>query len=474
MLRRILEFFSLASNDLVSHVRRITRRWRSSFKQPTNDWSRSDYEFWNRAYYARAAGLELSGLLIKPIVSKLATWTLGQSPKWKLESETAQDALIKWWTDAHPQILQAWKAALRQGDSFLVINSDLTVTLLPPGAVDPIVAENDFANIIGWRVTLVLQHPETVERMTVVDEYFIDHRVHKVEINGVLRSQEVFSNLLGRLPIIHIANQPLTGEIFGHAEVEGLLPLLHRYGEVLDSAIEGNVLQGRPTPVLTFETVADLEKFDDENATIETQTLPNGSTERVKIYDVDLSQLLVASGATFEYKSPGSFTADTAKLLEVMFYLILEHSELMEFVFGTAIASSMASAETQMPIFVEFINGRRNEMVKWLVQIAEIAMGYLALITPGVLLEAPILQWEALDQQDGTLTLETVKWAYLEGLIDRRTALIMLPIDIEDPDSVLDLAEKERAEKATEFPETSTDEQDFDRDLERQIDQLEI
>lgn len=444
---RIREFFSTASNELITRVRSYTRRWRSSFRQPTNDWGRPDYLFWRRAYYGRAAGLEVSGLLIKPIVSKLAAWTLGRAPRWKLDSETSQQALADWWTDEHPQILKAWRGALKQGDQPLVVNSDLTITLLPPDCVDPIVADDDYANVIGWRVTQVLSHPETTQRMTVIDEYYPERRIHRIEIDGRITQEIVYPNLIGRIPLVMISNQPDSGETFGHAEAEGLLPMLHRYGEVFDAAIEGNILQGRPTPVLTFETVQDLEKFDDENAEIETQQLPNGTSQRVKTYAVDLSQLLVASGATFDYKSPGNFTADTAQLLELMFYLYGQHSEIPEFILGMAVASSKASTESQMPAFIEFIKMRRGDMVAWLVQLAEIALGYLALITPGVTMQTPALQWEPLDQEDGTLTLETLKWALLEGLIDELTAIKLMPVEVDDPEAVLALAKVERAER---------------------------
>lgn len=471
---RITEFFSLFSDVVTSTVRVYTRRWRSSFRQPTNDWGRSDYEFWKRVYHGRARGLELSGLLIKPIVSKLAGWTLGRAPRWKLDSETSQQALADWWAEWHPVILRGWRGALTLADAPLVVNSDLTVTLLPPDSVDPIVADDDYSNIIGWRVTQVLSHPVTTQRMTVTDEYYLDRRIHRVDINGVMTQEIVYPNLLGRIPLVMISNQPDVGEVFGHAEAEPLLGLMHKYGEIMDAAIEGNVLQGRPTPVLLFETPDDLEKFDEENATFETQTLPSGASQRVKTYNVDLSQLLIASGATFSYESPGSFTGDTAKLLEVLFYLILEHSELPEFVFGNAIASSKASAETQMPVFIEFIKLRRGEMAAWLTDIAEIALGYLALTTPGVTVQRPTLQWEALDQEDGRLTLDSVIWGYTEGLLDDMTALQLLPVEVEDAEAVLARAKEERAERMAQFAESQQQEQQFDRDLQDEIESLEI
>lgn len=455
---RVTEFFvSNFTQPIYSRVRSITRRWRSSFRQPTPRYARSDYDYFSRLYRGQVAGLELSALLVKPICSKLSSWTLGRAPRWKLDSETSQQALSDWWNDNHPNILRAWRGALKEADAFLVINSDLSITLLPPDSVDPIVADDDFGNVIGWRVTQVLAHPEMTRRQTVEDEYYADRRIHRMTIDGITRSEQTFPNLLGRIQLVHIANQPDAGEVFGHAEAEALLPLLHKYGEVFEAAIEGNVLQGRPTPVLTFATVADLEKFDEENATFETQQLPNGTSQRVKTYEIDLSQLLVASGATFAYESPGNFTDDVAKLLEILFYLVLEHSELPEFVFGNAISSSKASAETQLPIFLRFIEARRGEMARWLTEIAEIALGYLALITPGVMVETPVLQWEPLDQQDGALTLQTIQWALMEGLIDELTALQLMPVEIEDAAAVLDKAKEERAER--EAQQLDADEQ---------------
>jgi hypothetical protein len=470
----IREFFSTSSDEIITRVRSITRRWRSSYRQPTNNWNRSDYDYYRRLYRGQVSGLQLSSLLVKPIVSKLSAWTLGRAPRWKLDNEASQESLSQWWNDAHPDVLRAWRGALKQGDAWAVVNSDMTITLLPPDSVDPIVADDDFGMILGWRVSQVLEHPETTRRMTVIDEYYLERRIHRVEIDGMVREETTYPNLLGRLPIVHIANQPDDGEVFGHPEAEALLGLMHKYGEIMDAAIEGNVLQGRPTPVLTFETVDDLEKFDEDNASYETQTLPSGASQRVKIYDVQLDQLLVASGATFEYKAPGSFTGDTAQLLEILFYLILEHSELPEFVFGNAISSSKASTETQLPVFLRFVEARRGEMVFWLTEIAEIALSYLALTTPGVTADTPTLQWEPLDQQDGTLTLETIRWAFAEGLLDEMTALQLMPVEIEDPESVLEKARQEREERMAQFPENDSGERAFDSDLAAEIENLEI
>jgi hypothetical protein len=472
MIRRILgrirEFLTTSSNVVSRVVRNtFTPRLRSSWWLPSNDWSRSDYDYWRKAFYCRVRGLEISGLFIKPLVSKIAGWTLGRAPNFKLESESSREALDNWWETHHAQVLKAFRQALKQGDSFLVVNSDLSVTLVRPDAVDPIVADDDYTNIIGWRVWQVLQHPERFDRQSIIDEYYADRRVHRVERNGVPIQETVYPNLIGRLPIIHIANQTDEGETFGHAEAEALIEVLHRYGEIFEAAIEGNKLQGRPTPVLQFENVADLDRFWALYGRSVHQTLPDGRTESYETLSVDLSQLLTVSGAEFDYKAPGNFTEDTERLLGLMFYLILEHTEIPEFIFGNAIASSKASAETQMPVFEKFIEERRGQVGEWLLELAQIVLGYLSLIEPGVTTEEPSLQWHKLTQ-DGRLTLDTVTWGLTEGLLDRRTALMLAPVEVEDIQAVLDRADKERQERMQE-------EQDqMDQQLRAEINALEI
>lgn len=467
--QRITEFLSTAQNVASYTVRTVRSSWRSIWTRPTNDWGRSDYTFWRKAYFARARGLELSGLFIKPLCSKVAAWSIGRPPRFLCDSDRSQKALDLWWADHHAQILRAYRSALKQGDSFIVVNSDLTLTLLAPDCVDPIVDEADYSRILGWRVRQTLTHPQQPTlKMVMIDEYFPDRRIHRVEVQGQQTIEETFVNLLGRLPILHIANAPDDGETFGHAEAEALLETLHRYGAVFDAAIEGNILQGRPTPVLSFDNLQDLNAFWTRYGRAQTQTDPStGRTETYQTLSVDLSQLLTVSAAKFTYEAPGNFAQDSERLLGLMFYLILEHTELPEFIFGNAIASSKASAETQMPVFEKFIEGRRGEIGGWIVELAEIALSYLSLIEPGVRAERPALQWQKLTQ-DGKLTLEAITWAFAEGLIDERTALLLAPIELEDIDAVLAQARKEREQRQQQEAEQ------MDQQLADEIEALEI
>src|SRR5215471_810789 len=443
---RILEIFYDVSRDLGRSLSAITRRSSRTWRTPTYSWGRSDYGFWDRAYCCKVVGLEVSGLFIRPIVHKIPAWVLGSLPEIKLTGKRAQKRLDEWFASHHEDLLRVYEGSLKHGDAFFVINSDLSITLVPPDTVDPIVDENDYGNRIGWRIRQVFTHPDDSSlKQIVTDEYYPDRRVHTVENSSGKTSKKVYPNLIGIIPVVHVANHPGEGEEFGHPEAEALVDLLHRYGQILEASVEGNILQGRPTPVISFNTVQDLNAFWRRYGSKQITNLPDGTTKMTESITLDMTDVLTVSGATFDYKSPGSFSADAVAILGLLFYLIIEHLEVPEFVFGNAIEGSKASAETQMPVFEVFITARQKACTPWMVLTSKIVQAYQGIINVADMKEDPMLQWKKMTQ-NGRLVLDSVNWAFTENLIDEKTALQLLPVDIEDPEGVLKQAKKD-AEK---------------------------
>jgi hypothetical protein len=443
ILGRITEYIIDVSRNIERRLSIYTRRSLVRKNTPTYSWSRPNYAYWDRVYYCREPGLELSGLFVKPIVNKIAAWVLGRQPNFECKTKPSQEELTKWWDKHHDEILEGYREAIKQGDSFLVINSDLSVTIVPPDIVDPIVAEDDYSKRIGWRISQVFPHPTNrTDKMMVTDEYYADRRIRKVEFSSGRSFTETFVNLIGLIPVVHIANTKKGGEEFGHPEAEALVDLFLRYGQTLEAAVEGNILQGRPTPVLAFKTIQDLNAFWRRYGKQENITKPDGTVSQVETLTIDMSDLLTVSGAEFKYESPGTFAEDTERLLGLMFYLTLEHLEVPEFVLGNAIEGSKASAETQMPIFEIFIRMRQRDCAGWIRYIAKVVSAYNAILKPGARREEPTLVWPKLNQ-NGRLVKESVEWAYDKNLIDDRTSLMLLPLDIEKPDDVLKQAKKD-------------------------------
>jgi hypothetical protein len=434
------------------HVMRVvsSRLRRSSFS-PTKDIGRTDYAFWDKARRGKAAGLEISGLFIKPLASKIAAWTLGRKPNWKTDDAPSQEALSNWWAEHHAGVLRAWREALALGDHFVVINADLSLTALSPDVVDPIVSEDDYSQIVGWRITEVYEHPDRpADRMVIVDEYTATERVRTITKNGAAQSVEHFPNMIGLVPVIHIPNIGGSDEVFGRPEGEALIPALQKYGDVLNSGIDGVIRQGHSTPTIHFDDPSALDKFWALYGHQSTQTLEDGTTETTNYVEFDADQLVTISNGTFDWKSPMSFSVDTQNVLALLFWLILQHTEVPEFIWGNAIASSQASAEAQLPPFVTYIETRQGEIAKWLTDIGEVVLGYLSLVEPGVRVQKPTPQFKSLIGDDKRLTLDTLSWAFAERLLDRRTALMLAPVEVEDIDSVLEKAKQEQEEAIPE------------------------
>lgn len=450
VLSRIYEIFTDVSRAIDRSLSVFTRRTRSNMRAPTYSWGRPDYAFWDRAYFGKVQGLELSGLFIRPIVNKIVAWTIGRQPNFMCKNKTTQIELEKWWDIHHFEIMRVLAAALKKGDSFFVVNSDLSISIISPQCVDPIVDPTDYGRRIGWRIRQVFPHPDnSAQKMTITDEYYDTHRIHRVEFTDGRNSSERFENLIGINPVIHIANLPSDGEEFGHPEAEALVEVFHRYGQVLEAAIEGNILQGRPTPVLSFKSLADLNSFWRRYGKRQTVQRSDGTTQETETLSLDLSDLLTISAADFDYKSPAPFTEDTERLLGLCFYLILQHVELPEFSFGNAIEGSKASAETQMPVLEIFIRMRQRGYLGWIRRTAEVVVALLSIIKPGVSREEFTTQFAKISQ-NGRLTLDAIAWAYGEGLLDERTALLLLPADIENPDEILKQAKRDAKKRQKE------------------------
>jgi len=440
-------------------VNKLATQWinREFALTPTRDWGQADYTFWNRARWGRAQGLELAGLFLKPLASKIAAWALGMTPDFKFDNPKAQEKVGEWFANHHADVLRGYEESLSLADIYLVVNADLSITVVPPNVVEPMVDEaNDYSKLIGWRITETHPHPTRLhDMMTITDEYTETERTRKISKNGATMSVKSYPNLIGRIPVIHIANNRGVDETFGHAEGEALLTALQQYGIIFSAAIAGNKKQGRPTPVIEkMGTVQQIDAFWERFGHKETRELEDGTTETYWELDLDTDNVITLGGdAVFRWAQPGSFAADATAFLGLIFYLMLQHTEVPEFIWGNAIASSKASAESQMEPFVKFIEKKRGAC-QWLKDLAMVVAAYLSIWERGVSVKdesALSVQWPNLTQDDQRLTLDAIKLGLERGLLDDETALSLMPLDIENPAEVLqkvkDQMEAQRAEE---------------------------
>lgn len=424
--------------DLIGQVQRLTFRMSGISARYSRDWTVGDYAFWDKARRGKAKGLELSGLFLKPLGSKAAAWVIGRRPMVVSDkSVSLANATNNWLRENHADIARAMEESLDLGDSYLVLNGDRTLTIVPPHVVVPIVSDDDYSDVIGWRITEKFKHPtETGKTQVIIDEYTPGLRVRIIEVDGIERSRQTFRNNLTVVPVIHLPNLQSADEMFGRPEGEALVPALQAYGEIFDAAINGNIRQGRPTPVISkMGSISQVAQFWRRFGRTETKELPDGTTESTEVVDFDSDQLLTLGGESeFDWKSPNSFSQDTETLLGLIFYLVLQHTEIPEFVWGNAIGSSKASAESQLAPFVRWIEKKRALAQKWLTELLTVVIEVLRNSDPALEAADDLkIEWEALTERDGRLTLDTIVWAHNRGLLTNETALRLAPVSVDDP-----------------------------------------
>lgn len=424
-------------------VKRIV--FRSSRFMPSlqsKDVSVSDYVFWDKVRRGQAKGLELAGLFVKPLGSKAAAWVLGQRPLISTKNKRATEAINGWWEEWHPSILRAYNESFDLGDCFLVLNGDLSLTVVPPHLVKPVVNPKNYNEFWGWQIKMVVPHPvETTKKQIITNYYFAAYRYMTIaDESGVIISTERFPNVVGKIPVVHIANRKGTDELYGRPEAEPLLNALYRYNNVLDAALEGNIRQGRPTPVISkMGSMTMVAKFWEQFGSREKQRNPlTGEEEEILVIHFDPDVLMTLGGdAEFNYQAPDSFTQDTKNLLELLFYLILQSSEIPEFVWGNAIGSSKASAQSQLEPFLKWVVKRRGEAQAWMKELTSLVLSYMSVYDQLARNQEPVLSWRPIASADGRLTLDSVIWAYNKGMFSKKMALWMLPLGIDNPDLVL-------------------------------------
>jgi 2'-5' RNA ligase len=460
------------TNGDIQPLKQLRTTWFDPIFDPNImvDWGTIDYNWWDRARNGQVKGLEKAGLLLQPLASKTAAWSLGLQPKIRCKRAKTQDLLTKWFARVHSDVLRAFEDAVALADCFLIVNppdknGHMPLTVVPASSVRPIVHEEDFSKIVGWQISERHPHPTRVgEYMVIVDEYYADKRIRRISKNGGAEKRQEYKNLLGRIPVIKLSFARRASEKFGRPIGAALLYLLLAYEQVLNDAIVGNRKQGRPTPVIEkMGSVQQITAFWQQFGRKEKYKASDGTEKERFVLDLSSDDVLTLGGdAQFRYAQPGSFTADTLNILQLLFYLLIEHSEFPEFIMGNAIASSKASAETQLPPFVKFIQKIQGQCEYWLFELLIIAMAYLSLWETGVAVEEDVsVKWPKLTTDDGRLTLEAATLALENNLLTDEEVLALLPLDVDDPQASVAKAraeaekrrqEEERLDRQNETP----------------------
>lgn len=422
----------------------------------TVDRTRPDERWWDRFLRGKEPGYELGGLFARPTAETLADWTLGQGFTASTDNEAVDERLNEFVGDHLDDILDAYKRSLGRGNSYLVVNPDATLTPVSPDQVEVETDPLNIHRVTGYKITSRLEHYH------IIDHYTLSGREVIIKQTGTLDGQpvtlqattQVFENLTGRLPVIHFAEDRSENEIYGHPVTESLVKLFARYDDILNAGLDGAEVMGRPVPVA--EGLEDPEQTKRALATgEETVRDKDGANQTIPIIDFRaLSMLFLGKGGSFKFASPGSFSADTVALLKKLFYLMLEHIRIPEWVWGGAVQSSKASVDAQMPAWIKVIQGRQRKVKKVLVELLEVWLATVALTEPLATDVKIAIEFPDLAGEDETLSMQWLTLAITNGLITDETALAFINAHapmVEDVAAEIAAAKAESQEKQEQF-----------------------
>jgi len=439
------------------------------------DASRTDYAWWDKFRRGQQAGFEFSGLFAKPITETFASWVMGDAiePRLVDADEYTDNLLQKFFKRIHGVLINMVIDLYGLGDQYVIVNPDGSLSIPSPELVRVEYDELDYRKAVKVTITTKL------EKATVTDVYTSEGRTITIKWSSKERKDtEVFEfqNLIGKLPVVHFANDRSGNETNGRPIYESLRHLYSRYNDLIGKMVDGAELMGNPIPViegvddvdatLTMLSATDTETFTDDDGV---------EQSRVEIYWDRLTGLVLGPGAHFKFASPGAgFTEDMRNTLKSLFILVMEHTRIPEAVWGLELSSARATAIEQMKTFHMYIQMKRlaleaqgsddelgMEAKGGLLELCDIWLRIRALTDRQIKVGAVSLKWSNLTEMDDQLMFTKTESAHNKGVITDETYLKNLKI-VEDVE-----AEVENASK-----QMQTEGDQFDKDVEDALDEV--
>jgi hypothetical protein len=389
--------------------------WAAFFKHRTTiDYTRNNYDLFKSLYYASKIGDVDESMLLgagfaKPIVNSTVAFAIGSGFNISIAGADENAALkemetdLQHWIDTHyDQIYDYFKYGTRDGDGYTYIDELGHISQLKPETVD-VVVDAISGELRGFnieelaeltdpttgtkkKIKYLKQYRTTFTRITQMDD-------NQTQEQGKIIYERIFTSdgdidtqatdnagnpiqldilqdeLEQRpLPIVHYRNEPEPGALYGNSELQNVLVYLRNYGETLDEATKREIYNSKP--VLFIKGIASDPADDPRNA----DSYKTDPVSGEKQMDWQQSTTLYAedSGADAKFLAVPGGMDNTGKLLEYLFYCIVQASETPEFIFGTAVSSSRASVSEQMPIVTQKAERKRKQMRPAIIELLEL------------------------------------------------------------------------------------------------------
>lgn len=335
-----------------------------------------------------------------PVVNSMTAIMLSNPPQIKLKEEQPSleeydSTMRKWYKDNQSVIFDSVSASQAEGDSYLYVKDtfDAQVVQLLPEYVTKIVNPSDYTDVIGYEVKsarkqyndkgeIVVSEYKTIYRKKFPYKIVIKLKnsgeptdtiveVDNKEVNIPIEKNELYLETLstvddfkdlfedsGRfeerpLQIVPIHFKKKAQHVYGESVFRNLYIYFLNYNRLLDHIVRNVIFNLISLPYI--KGVTDVDSFLKNNGVYDYEK---------KEYVLKLTpNKVLFGGDSFDMKmltTPNTVeAAETA--IKILFYLIVQASEVPEFFFGTAVSSSKASVKEQLPIVIN--KGKRYQTI---------------------------------------------------------------------------------------------------------------
>ena len=332
--------------------------------------SRVNYQLARELYHNTNEAYKLGAGFAKPIINTLAGF-MG-APHFRCADEDAQAVLDDYLVDWTSRILRVHQLTLRDGDCLLYLyvnntkhvlypersGATIDFTIIPPEQVvgielDPITHEP-----VSYTISARVLWDQGRRQYNYTQVVTVDSIIVQAE-GDVPEDLKVGEqpNLWGFIPIVHFKNEAEETQLFGNSELEAIEPYFKAYHDVMLHALQGSKMHSTPRLKLQLKDVSGFLKNNFPEAW---ENIQKGRPAHIDLTGHEL--LIFTNEEDASFIEVNSAIGDASALLELLFYCIVDVSEVPEFAFGVHTPSSHASVKEQYPLLIRRV-ARKREMV---------------------------------------------------------------------------------------------------------------
>lgn len=365
------------------------------------------YEDLYEAYSGQdSSGMQLGALFAQPICKFDTAFEIGMLPKVVIReafnksgagqgvkinelSQFANDFL----TAQHPRLVDCVHTKNLWGDVYPILGLDRNIEALSPypAQVSPgFNVFNDNMHNMLTSVRRVVQTPEGDKPEVVVTRYWDNETIlYKAESddpnlslrNFVANPQIKLPNTLGVPPVLHLANNRLSGSRFGWSQFHAVLPYMKIYHDIIASGWQAQQYHGKPILMITgiATKVSNWLKrtFGIDTTNVESEAIKNTMMEFFERHKF----FAFADQVKAEFIESKYPVGATAEMAQIAFQSIVKVSGVPEFMFGVAIESANASVREQYVALKARIRDKRTALAPVLQQLVKWAIYYYSTVS---------------------------------------------------------------------------------------------